>query len=78
MNNLSPPSALPHTNCYLRTSAAAHYLGIGKSTLERKRIEGTGPQFRVLGTKIVVYAIEDLDIWASRLVLSSTSERQGS
>jgi predicted DNA-binding transcriptional regulator AlpA len=60
---------------YLRTAAAAAYLGIGKSTLERKRILGDGPRFRLLGTKIVVYAVEDLDAWASLRVLSSTSEK---
>jgi hypothetical protein len=38
---------------YLRTAAAAKYLSIGQSTLERKRIDGTGPKFRVLGSKIV-------------------------
>lgn len=60
---------------YLRTSAAAKYLGIGQSTLERKRIDGSGPKFRVLGAKIVTYAISDLDAWAGEQVLSSTSER---
>jgi hypothetical protein len=60
---------------YLRTSAAARYLGIGKSTLERKRIEGSGPLFRVLGAKIIVYAIHDLDAWASEQVLFSTSQK---
>ena len=60
---------------YLRTHAAARYLGIGKSTLERKRVEGGGPQFRMLGSRIIVYAIEDLDTWASANVLNSTSEK---
>lgn len=61
---------------YVRTAAAARYLGIGKSTLERKRIEGSGPKFRMLGPKIVVYAIRDLDAWASMHVLLSTSEKE--
>lgn len=60
---------------YLRTAPAAAYLGVGKSTLERKRVDGTGPKFRVLGSKIIAYAIPDLDAWASEQVLSSTSER---
>jgi predicted DNA-binding transcriptional regulator AlpA len=60
---------------YLRTGHAAHYLGIGKSTLERKRIEGNGPLFRVLGSRIIVYAVKDLDAWASSQVLMSTSEK---
>lgn len=62
---------------YLRTADAAKYLGIGQSTLERKRIEGTGPKFRVLGSRIVSYAIADLDAWASEQVLTSTSQRLG-
>lgn len=64
------------TQGYLRTGDAAKYLGIGRSTLERKRIDGTGPKFRQLGARIVTYAVADLDAWASRRVLSSTSERE--
>lgn len=63
------------TQAYLRTPEAAKYLGIGKSTLERKRIDGTGPQYRRLGSKIVIYAVTDLDAWASEQILSNTSER---
>ncbi|WP_203309633.1 helix-turn-helix domain-containing protein [Sphingomonas beigongshangi] len=63
------------TQGYLRTPEAAKYLGIGQSTLERKRIDGTGPQFRQLGARIVTYAIADLDAWASQQVLTSTSAR---
>lgn len=64
------------TQGYLRTADAAAYLGIGRSTLERKRIDGTGPRFRQLGAKMITYAVSDLDAWASKLVLSSTSERK--
>jgi len=60
---------------YLRTADAALYLSIGKSTLERKRVDGSGPPFRILGSRIVVYAITDLDAWASQQVLMSTSEK---
>jgi predicted DNA-binding transcriptional regulator AlpA len=63
------------TAAYLRTPEAASYLGIGRSTLERKRYDGTGPRFRQLGARIVTYAIADLDAWASENVLNSTSER---
>lgn len=63
------------TQGYLRTPDAARYLGIGRSTLERKRIDGTGPAFRQLGSRIVTYAVSDLDAWASKQVLNSTSER---
>jgi predicted DNA-binding transcriptional regulator AlpA len=63
------------TQAYLRTRDAAAYLGVSQSTLERKRVDGTGPIFRVLGAKMVTYAIADLDKWASKQVLASTSER---
>jgi predicted DNA-binding transcriptional regulator AlpA len=78
-HNKSSPVALnaPVTKGYLRTIAAAQYLDIGKSTLERKRIDGAGPKFRILGSKIVIYAITDLDAWASQQVLSSTAEKAG-
>jgi predicted DNA-binding transcriptional regulator AlpA len=59
---------------YKRTLAAADYLGIGQSTLERKRIDGSGPRWRRLGAKIVVYATEDLDAWAAQQIHTSTSE----
>ena len=59
---------------YERTKGAANYLGVGQSTLERMRIEGNGPKFRRLGQRIVVYAIEDLDAWASQEIRNSTAE----
>lgn len=62
------------TQRYLRTPDAAGYLGIGQSTLERKRIDGTGPLWRRLGGKIVVYDTADLDAWAGEQVHRSTSE----
>lgn len=63
------------TQSYLRTPDAARYLGLSPATLERKRVDGTGPKFRKLSARIITYAINDLDEWAGRNVLSSTSER---
>ena len=57
-----------------RTPGAAQYLGMGQSTLERMRIDGTGPRWHKLGSRIVTYAIDDLDAWANAQVRSSTSE----
>ena len=71
-----PDGTANMTQGYLRTSAAAKYLGCGQSTLERKRIDGTGPRFRKLGTRMITYAVEDLDAWASEQILNSTSELQ--
>lgn len=57
---------------YLKTHEAAEYLNLGASTLERKRIDGSGPAFRVLGRRAVRYAVSDLDEWASRCALTAT------
>lgn len=59
---------------YLRTPDAARYLGIAAGTLENKRYSGDGPNFRKLGGRVVVYATDDLDAWASKAVHASTSE----
>ena len=61
---------------YLRTPEAAKYLGLAQGTLENKRYSGNGPSFRKLGGKVVVYATDDLDAWASKSIFGSTSEAQ--
>jgi hypothetical protein len=58
---------------YLHTKAAAAYLGLSESTLEKGRISGYGPPFRKLGRR-VLYAIGDLDTWADSCRRQSTSE----
>lgn len=60
---------------YLRTADAAAYLGLGASTLERMRLKGTGPVFRRLGTRLVTYAVADLDEYASRQIRTSTTTK---
>ena len=56
------------TKRYLRTPDAAAYLGVGQSTLERKRGEGNGPKFRRLGGKIITYCVDDLDAWWRHII----------
>jgi predicted DNA-binding transcriptional regulator AlpA len=58
----------------LRTRAAAEYLALAASTLEKARLSGTGPRFARLG-RIVVYDVRDLDAWVSGLTAESTSQR---
>ena len=58
---------------YLRTPEAARYLGLSARTLEKHRTYGTGPIYRKLGGR-VVYALDDLKIWADRGTRSSTSD----
>ena len=45
----------------LRTPAAAEYLGIAASTLEKMRVSGTGPEFERVGKKAIVYSVEALE-----------------
>jgi predicted DNA-binding transcriptional regulator AlpA len=58
----------------LRAPAAAQYLGIGKSTLDKLRMTGRGPVYSKLGGKTVVYDVADLDAFAMARRRRSTSE----
>src|SRR3546814_5271799 len=60
---------------YLRTQEAARFLGLSERTLEKHRTYGTGPAYRKLGGR-VVYAVEDLQTWADRGLVSSTSRSE--
>ena len=61
---------------FLRTPEAAHFLGLSGRTLEKHRTYGTGPAYRKLGGR-VVYAIDDLQAWADRGAVTSTSDPRG-
>jgi hypothetical protein len=58
---------------YLRTKEAAEFLSLSARTLEKHRTYGTGPAYRKLGGR-VVYAIDDLETWADRGAVTSTSD----
>jgi predicted DNA-binding transcriptional regulator AlpA len=58
----------------LRTPAAAEYVGLSDSTLEKFRLTGEGPQFVRIGVRAVGYRIEDLEAWLAKRVRRSTSE----
>jgi predicted DNA-binding transcriptional regulator AlpA len=62
---------------FLRTPEAARFLGLSGRTLEKHRTYGTGPDYRKLGGR-VVYAIDDLQAWAKRGAVTSTSDPRGS
>lgn len=61
---------------FLRTPEAAQFLGLSGRTLEKHRTYGTGPAYHKLGGR-VVYALEDLQSWASRGAVTSTSDPNG-
>ena len=58
---------------YIRTSQAAEYIGLAKSTLEKLRLTGGGPVFSKLG-RTVVYDRTDLDAWVASRRRESTSD----
>jgi predicted DNA-binding transcriptional regulator AlpA len=61
----------------LRTPAAAEYVGLSDSTLEKFRLTGDGPKFVRIGVRAVGYRIEDLDAWLAERVRRSTSDTGG-
>ena len=65
----------PHR--FLRTPEAARFLGLSDRTLEKHRTYGTGPAYRKLGGR-VVYSVDDLEAWADRGAVTSTSDPRGS
>jgi Helix-turn-helix domain len=61
---------------WLRTPAAAAYLGFSVPTLEKWRLSGKGPKFRKPGGHAVVYSVCDLEAFAEGESYRSTSEYQ--
>ena len=68
------PAILPPR--FLRTKEAADFLSLSARTLEKHRTYGTGPAYRKLGGR-VVYAVDELEAWAARGVVTSTSDPRG-
>ena len=58
---------------FLTQNEVGKILRLSPRTLERMRLEGTGPQFRKFGSR-VVYALEDCQSWADTRAFNSTSE----
>ncbi|WP_413993631.1 helix-turn-helix transcriptional regulator [Labrys okinawensis] len=61
---------------FLRTKEAATFLSLSARTLEKHRTYGTGPAYRKLGGR-VVYAVDDLQAWADRGAVTSTTDPRG-
>lgn len=60
----------------LDTEAAAHYIGLAASTMEKQRVAGGGVPFVKLG-RAVRYRVCDLEAYLADRVVSSTSEMRG-
>jgi predicted DNA-binding transcriptional regulator AlpA len=58
---------------YLTQLEVAALLRLSPRTLERHRVSGTGPAYTKLGRR-VVYRRDEVDAWAARNTVSSTSE----
>jgi predicted DNA-binding transcriptional regulator AlpA len=58
----------------LRTPAAAEFLGLAASTLEKLRLTGDGPPFIRLGARAVGYDVADLCDWLGSRRCNSTSD----
>lgn len=54
--------------------AAARYLGISKSTLEKMRFEGRGPRYLKLGARCF-YRRTDLDAYLEAAIVETTDSR---
>lgn len=55
----------------VRVRAAAEYVGLSKSSLDKLRIYGGGPEFSKIG-RAVVYSTLDLDAWLAAKKISHT------
>lgn len=75
----SAPASTPQSTTppqpprYLTNDEAAGYLRLSPRTLEKQRVIGGGPRFRKFGRR-VMYAISDLDDWASEHSFETTSD----
>lgn len=56
----------------MRAAAAAHYIGVSRSTLAKWRMNGLGPQHHRCGPRIVYYYRDEIDAWFA------TCDRQAS
>ena len=61
----------------LTTHEASDYLRLSRRTLERLRVEGTGPKFVKMGRRSIRYRQSDLEGWLTARSVRSTSEQAG-
>lgn len=62
------PTPAPEAKKYLNSEEAARILRLSARTLERMRVEGSGPRARVL------YRPADIEAWLDAQTYQSTSE----
>lgn len=69
-----PSQTVPNETDLLNTLQAAERLRVSKRTLEKWRVEGTGPAFLKIG-RLAFYTEEQLDAWKQTRVRRSTSDQ---
>ena len=69
MDHIRSSPAAPR---YLTNDEAAEFLRLSPRTLEKHRVTGGGPRYRKFGRR-VLYAIDDLEAWASARCFEATS-----
>ncbi len=65
------------TLVFLTSNEAAELLRLSRRTLERMRLEGSGPRYVKLGSgkrSRVVYRLAEIESWTHALSFGSTSE----
>lgn len=63
----------------LRSTEAAHYLGVAESTLRKSRVTGllccrSAPNYSKMG-RTVIYSVAVLDTWLAELPTGNSTER---
>ena len=69
---MTPNPSAPIAARYLTNDEAAAFLRLSPRTLEKQRVEGSGPRFRKFGRR-VLYAVNDLETWADARSFEMTS-----
>lgn len=70
-------ASLPEARRYLNTVEASRIMRLSPRTLERMRVEGTGPRYLKAGRGTrarVLYRPTDVDAWLEGQTFQSTSE----
>lgn len=65
---------LPASLRFLTQKQLAVLINVSERTLERWRVEGTGPRFVAAGPKRRLYRLSDVDEWAIAQTFGSTAE----
>lgn len=69
-------NANSHPAPRLKVQDAANYLGLSKSSLDKMRMEGRGPRYLKVGSR-VFYRAADLVAYLDSAVVETTDSRAG-